>query len=381
MSMLSTRRQLIAGSMASLGALALPARMAWAQAGTSKRIVFIIQRGAADGLATLVPTFDSALRQHRASLLDTMEATPLTSDFALHDSLENLRGMFEAGQASFYHAVGLNYRDRSHFDAQNVLETGGTAPYARRDGWMNRLLGVLPAAERTAISVSPAIMPGLQGELPVSSFAPSNLPDARDDLLMRLMEMYGSAPELESQLARALELRGATEDVSGRGAMQLGRTAAGLLSGEADARVLMLESTGWDTHNGMANRMRNQLRNLDTTIGALRDDLGSLWHDTLVLVATEFGRTVRNNGTGGTDHGTGSLMMAMGGGFDGGRIIADWPGLAQAQLFEDRDLRPTLSLEGTISALVAQHFGIDPQRLRKAVYPDLPTTEMAVQLA
>ena len=380
MSILTTRRQILAGG-AALGLAALPSRLAWASAATDKRLVFIIQRGAADGLATLVPTFDPALRQHRASLLDSMEATPLTSDFALHDSLANVRAMFEAGQASFAHAVGLNYRDRSHFDAQNVLETGGSSPYARRDGWMNRLLALLPEGNRGAISVSSSIMPALRGELPSASFSPSFLPDASEDLLQRLMSMYGSTPNLEMQLARALELRGATEDATGRGADQLGRTAAGLLGGEANARVVMLETSGWDTHNAMANRMRNGLRNLDTTIGALRDELGDVWNDTLVLVATEFGRTVRVNGTNGTDHGTASMMMALGGSINGGRIISDWPGLRSSDLLDDRDLRATTSIESTMATSIAQHFDLDAEQAMRFIYPDLARTNMATSLA
>jgi uncharacterized protein (DUF1501 family) len=360
-----------------LGAAALLAapRVLFAQAATERRFIFIIQRGAADGLNTVIPYAEPAYASLRGALaIDPADALKLDGTFALHPSLVKLRELYTAGEASFFHAVASPYRDRSHFDGQNVLETGGTAPYQVRDGWMNRLVGLLPRANKEAIAFSPAIPLALRGAVEVTSYAPSALPQASDDLLMRVEHMYAGDAQLHALWSSALEARGMA---GGTGAgtnrqdpATLGRMAAGFLARTDGPRIAMIETSGWDTHSGQTARLANQLKGLDSLVAGLHEGLGPVWSQTVILVATEFGRTVAANGTGGTDHGTGAAAMLAGGAVQGGRVVSDWPGLAPANLFERRDLKPTLALDALINAVCAESFSIEPDRMARVLFPN-----------
>ncbi|MEQ1541888.1 MAG: DUF1501 domain-containing protein [Novosphingobium sp.] len=363
------RRQLLAAGAASLFA----PRIAFAAASTPKRLVFVIQRGAADGLATLAPLGDPAYSGLRGDLAaDLASGLKLDGMFTLHPALKQLGTLYGAKQALFAHAVASPYRDRSHFDGQNVLETGGAQPYDRKDGWMNRLLPLLPAGQARALAVSATIPAALRGDAPVASYAPSNLPDAPADLLQRVSMLYSGDAELHRLWEEALQTRAmaAGTDLGGaRGGEAAGKLVAALMNGPQGARVVMVETTGWDTHAGQRARLTAQLSGLDALIAALKTGLGAAWDETLVVVATEFGRTAAVNGTGGTDHGTGSMAMLLGGTVAGGRVVADWPGLAPAQLYEGRDLKPTASLDAVLGGAVAAHFGIDPALAAARLFP------------
>ncbi|MEQ1498098.1 MAG: DUF1501 domain-containing protein [Novosphingobium sp.] len=366
--MLLHRRQILAATAASL----LLPQVSFAKAATERRLVFVIQRGAADGLATLAPTGDPGYASLRGDLAEDLLGLPkLSGMFALHPALKQINAMYGARQALFVNAVGLPYRDRSHFDAQNVLETGGALPYDRPDGWMNRLLGLLPAGER-GLAISATIPTALRGPVQVSSFAPSALPDASADLLQRVGSMYADDAQLHPLWEEAMQTRAMAGDLVGsnaKGALAAGKLIGSLMKGAEGARVVMVETTGWDTHAGQRARLNNQLEGLDAMLGALQADLGPVWADTLVVVATEFGRTAAVNGTGGTDHGTASLAMLLGGTVAGGRIVSDWPGLGQSQLYEGRDLKPTMGLDAAIGTAVAEHFGLDPAMALPQLFP------------
>jgi uncharacterized protein (DUF1501 family) len=363
------------GFMGAASLLAAP-QVLFAQAATERRFVFIIQRGAADGLNIVIPYAEPAYAALRGPLaIDPAAALKLDGTFALHPALPKLRQLFAGGEATFLHAVASPYRDRSHFDAQNVLETGGKSPYQLKDGWMNRLLGMLPHSGKDAIAFSPAVPLAMQGALEVTTYAPSTLPEANEDLLVRVKQLYAPDRELQALWTSALEARGmAGERMEGGGNRQdaaaLGRTAAGFLARADGPRIAMIETSGWDTHSGQDARLTRQLLGLDGLIGALREGMGATWAQTVVLVATEFGRTVAANGTGGTDHGTAAAAMVIGGAVQGGRIITDWPGLASGQLFEGRDLRPTLALDTVIASTCAEAFNLDPERTTRVLFPD-----------
>ena len=368
------RRSFIGASVASALTLALSPRMAFAKAETDKRFVFIIQRGAADGLGIVAPVGDPAFVGARGDLAaDFATAAKLDSMFALHPELSVLGGLYTKKQALFAHAVASPYRDRSHFDGQNVLESGGTSAYQVKDGWLNRLLGVLPPTEAKAIAVSATVPLALRGRHDVSSYAPSGLPQASDDLMQRVTMLYQGDSQLHALWSEAMNTRQLTSDLAGGGganAAATGALAARLLAPADGARIAMIETGGWDTHTQQRQRLAGQLKGLDAMIAALQTGLGPLWNDTMVLVATEFGRTVAINGTGGTDHGTGTAAMLIGGGVRGGRVLADWPGLCPAALFEARDLKPTMQLDAFIGGAVAGHFGVDPARTMAALFPE-----------
>lgn len=346
----------------------------FAQADTQRRFVFVIQRGAADGLNTVIPYAEPAYARLRGALaVDVAAGSKLDGTFALHPSLVRLRELYGAGQASVFHAVASPYRDRSHFDGQNVLETGGRAPYELKDGWLNRLLGLLPRSGKPAIALSPAVPMALRGAIEVTTYAASALPQADEDLMLRVEQLYAKDAQLHALWSSALDARGMVGEVQGSERRQdpaaLGRMAAGFLARGDGPRIARIETNGWDTHSGQNARLASQLKGLDGLMAGLQEGLGATWSQTVILVATEFGRTAAANGTGGTDHGTGAAALLVGGAVDGGRVITDWPGLKPADLHEARDLEPTLGLDVLVSAVCAEAFRIDPERMARVLFP------------
>lgn len=363
------RRQILLGAAA---ALTMP-RIAFAKAETERRLIFLIQRGAADGLATLAPTGDPAYASLRGDLAaELMNLSKLGGLFALHPALTQTAALYGKGEALFAHAVASPYRDRSHFDGQNVLETGGARPYDRQDGWMNRLIGLLPGPGIKGLAISATIPTALRGAIQVGSYAPSNLPDAPQDLLQRVSMLYEGDPQLSGLWTEALQTRamaGSMAMGNAKGAAAAGKLIASLMTGPDSARIVMAESNGWDTHAGQRGRLNDQLAGLDALLASLKENLGAAWADTLVVVATEFGRTAAVNGTGGTDHGTASLAMLLGGTVAGGRILSDWPGLGPSQLYEGRDLKPTTSIDALLAGALAGHFRLDPAQVAPKLFP------------
>lgn len=365
------RRRFLALS-AGVGSLLVAPEMVAATVPTHRRFVFIIQRGAADGLNIVVPYGDPNYAKLRGGLaIDPSAAIKLDDHFALHPALTQVGNMFRQGQALFFHAVASTYRDRSHFDGQNVLETGGVSPFVLRTGWINRLVSLLPNSAEQALAFAETVPPALRGPAPVMSYFPSNLPQPIDDLLERVGRLYGRDPQLHSLWSRVLDTKAIADRAKvGKDPISLGRLAASFLVKPLGPRIAMLETGGWDTHSAQSGRLAANLRGLDALLASLRDGLGSVWASTTVLIATEFGRTAATNGTGGTDHGTGSAAMLVGGAIKGGRVVADWPGLGAAQLYEGRDLMPTTALEAVIAGTVSESFGLDPDLVVQRLFPD-----------
>jgi len=369
----------------SLGAGAMLASpyLSFAGAGTDRRFIFIIQRGAADGLNTVIPYGEPAYTRLRGALaIELAQASKLDGMFALHPALAESAKMYSAGQALFVQAVASPYRDRSHFDGQNVLETGGNSPYQFKDGWMNRMLSLLPPSQNDAIAFASTVPMALRGKLEVSSYAPSALPQASDDLLARVSQLYAQDAQLHSIWEAAMDARNMSDDPSKRqDPASFGKLAASFLVRADGPRIAMMETGGWDTHTAQASRMDRQLKSLDALLAALRDGLGSeVWQKTTVVVATEFGRTAAANGTNGTDHGTGACAMVLGGGVRGGRVLADWPGLAAGDLYEGRDLKPTIRLDSLIASLVAESFSLDPALVSRTLFPESATSKQLTGL-
>ena len=370
------RRSLLAGSLLlGAGSLAMP-RIAFAQGAGSRNLLFVLLRGAADGMAMLAPVGDPGLEALRgATLADYDDAPRLGSFFAVHPALAEIGKAAAAGEALFVHAAATAYRERSHFDGQNLIETGGTAPYATKDGWLNRLAALVsegaPAPLR-ALAIAQAVPLALQGGAPVSNYAPSALPNASEDLMARVSQLYAGDSELGALWSQALETQAMASDDGLRNlndARAAGELTASLMRGEGGARIGMIELGGWDTHANQRGAFARSARQLDALLAAYKAGMGAGWADTMVVVATEFGRTARLNGTGGTDHGTASAALVMGGSVKGGRVIADWPGLATGQLYEGRDLAPTIALECVLAGAVAEHLRLDPRLAMARLFP------------
>jgi uncharacterized protein (DUF1501 family) len=367
--MLHRRRFIELTGMAGVGLLVAP-RIAFAAVEARRRFIFIIQRGAADGMSIVIPTGDPNYGSLRGALaVDAARAAKLDAHFALHPALKQTATMYNAGEALFIHAVASPYRDRSHFDGQNVLETGGTQPYQVKDGWLNRLAGLMPKRKDEAIAFAPTVPAALRGAVDVASYAASALPAPSDDLLARVTDLYASDPQLNPMWQEAMASRGLAGDLAAKqDPASLGTLAATFLKRDDGPRIAMIETGGWDTHSQQQGRLNRQLAGLYALLAALKAGMGSAWSDTVVLIATEFGRTAAANGTGGTDHGTASAAMLLGGAVKGGRVITDWPGLTQSALFQGRDLKPTLDLDGLIAGAAAETLSLDPARVRTTLF-------------
>ncbi|WP_252257436.1 DUF1501 domain-containing protein [Erythrobacter aurantius] len=371
------RRSILGGSIAlGTASLALPS-MAFARTAGEKNLLFVLLRGAADGMAMLAPVGDPGLSElRRATLAEYDGARRADGFFAIHPAFDQVGAAYAAGDALFVHATATSYRERSHFDGQNMLETGAAQPYAKSDGWLNRLVSMIgeQAGEThpKALAIAPTMPLALRGDAPASSYAPSALPQASDAFMARVGMLYGEDAELGGLWSRALETQAMAADDNLRNlrdAQAAGDLAASLMRGEDGARIAMIELGGWDTHANQVGAFRRNASQLDALLGAYRAGMGSAWADTMVVVATEFGRTARLNGTNGTDHGTASATLLMGGALRGGRVMADWPGLGESDLYEGRDLRPTMALESVVAGAVAEHLALDPERALARLFP------------
>lgn len=388
-----SRRSLLKTS-AQLTLLAPFARLAGAVPNPDARFVLVILRGGLDGLAA-VPAYGepqyAALRGDLALAPPGSEAGALELDalFGLHPALVHLHSLYRARELAVLHAVATPYRERSHFDAQKVLEAGGAAPATAAGGWLNRALTALAAQgdERAAVALSDSVPLVLRGDFAVSSWAPSRLPETDEDTLARVRALYAASDRvLAERLSAALAARemagdaGVGGQTGGRMGGRLGpqvepiaNAAARFLAAADGPRVAVIDVGGWDTHanqGGAQGALALRLRALDNGIDALKTGLGAAWPTTSVLVVTEFGRTVAVNGTRGTDHGTAGCAFLAGGAVNGGRVIADWPGLAARDLHEGRDLRATLDLRAVAKGVLAQQFGMPAGALERTVFPD-----------
>jgi uncharacterized protein (DUF1501 family) len=367
-----TRRQILATTLAAFaGATRLS--VAAAPAAGRNRFVFVILRGGLDGLTAVPALGDPAFADARGAL-GVFPTPPLALDttFALHPLLPQLHALYGRGELAVLHATGLPYRERSHFDAQQLLESGGTRPYELATGWLGR---ALQGGTLRAVALETAVPLVLRGPAEVDTWAPSALPEPSADLVTRLEALYRGDPALAQALARARGLRdspGMAANAEGAGAVALARKAAEFL--QRGAQVAVLEMNGWDSHVNQAapnGATSNNLRTLDQVLATLREGLlaDGAWDRTAVLVATEFGREVAINGNQGTDHGSGGAAFVLGGAVQGGRVIADWPGLARKDRFEGRDLRITTDLRAALRTLLGDHLGVPRTLLDATVLP------------
>jgi uncharacterized protein (DUF1501 family) len=406
-----TRRRFLAATGALAASAAIP-NAVFAHTGSSSRLVVVILRGALDGLAAVPPYADpDYLGLHRELAIFAPGvadgALPLDHTFGLHPSLAFLHERYAAGELVVFHAVASPYRDRSHFDGQNVLENGLTKPIGTADGWLNRALSGLPrgAARPTerAVAISQNVPLILRGDMPVMSKSPQATPDVDEDLLARLADLYSKDDWFSARLSEAVQ----TAKLSGEGGDSPAMTATSTMTGaapgnspttavrpvaggadrvsgvthmaatlmrsEGGPEVAVIEAGGWDTHanqGGAKGALAQRLAGLDKALRTLAEELGPLWGQTAVVVVTEFGRTAAMNGTRGTDHGTGGCAFLAGGAVRGGRVIADWPGLSRTALLDGRDLRPTLDLRSVFKAVLDEHLHVDAKTLSTRIFPD-----------
>lgn len=374
------------------GALFASAFMPKIAQGASRRdprFITIILRGALDGLSAVAPLGDPNYATLRGALALRKSgdgaALPLDGFFGLHPSMTTIADLFARKRATIIHAVATGYRERSHFDGQDVLESGQPGPGRTDSGWLNRALLELPKGPgvRAGLAVGAATPLVLRGPAATTGWAPSQLAHADDDLAMRLRDLYAARdPALGAALAQGLAIESvATRDLGdkrpqGAGAAAAMRAiahgAAKLLAAEDGPRIGALAFDGWDTHiaeGAATGRLAQLLAGLDGAIDEFQRGLGPAWDDTIIVVITEFGRTARVNGASGTDHGVATAAFLAGGAVSGGRVVADWPGLKDAQLYQGRDLKPTIDLRAVLKGALADHLGLSPAVLGDKIFP------------
>ena len=385
------REFLCAGANLSLGALlagALPGVSFGALPG-ARPFVVVILRGALDGLSAVPPFGDSDYVGARGPIAIGRPAAAggaldLDGFFGLHPALPLLHDRWRAGELLVVHAVASPYRERSHFDGQNVLENGGDRPSGSASGWLNRVLGTLAARSIEGLALGQNLPLILRGPVPVGSWAPSRLPEADSELITRLRDLYSDDATLSARLDEGTRIEALADGeapsdsaMANSGSAGVGRlteiaeTAGRMIAAPAGPRIAVFDATGWDTHAGEGaaeGQLAGRLAGLDKVLDALRRGLDSAWSRTAVLVCTEFGRTVQVNGTRGTDHGTGAAAFVLGGAVRGGRMLADWPGLKERQRYEGRDLRATTDLRALAKGLIRDHLGV-PERALLEVFP------------
>ena len=376
-----TRRATLLGL--GVSAAAPGSALALAAGGGERRLVVVIQRGAMDGLSAVVPYGDPGLRALRARLIPPAPGQPggmgdLGGFFGLHPAMPHMLALYRAGQLLPVHAVAGPWRVRSHFEAQDDLESG--APDRLDSGWLNRVAAELPAGgvagQAMAVGVDMPLL--LRGPARVGSWAPAGFGPVAPDLYARAAGLAANDKVIGPALTEGLREQGFTDGALGAAGRRRGRAAHGfvalagaagrLLAAPGGPRLAAISVDGWDTHVGQVPRLHFMLSELDRGLAALRTALGPVWRQTVVLTMTEFGRTARENGTGGTDHGTAGVAFLAGGAVAGGRVLATWPGLRPGQLFQNRDLAPTLDLRALAKGVLAAHLGLSETALGR-VFP------------
>ncbi|MFZ0266153.1 DUF1501 domain-containing protein [Caulobacter sp.] len=386
-----------------------------------RKMVVVICRGGMDGLSVSPPVGDPDYAALRGAVAVTPDqALKLDGTFGLHPALESVHRLALKGQARIAPAIASPDRARSHFEAQDVLETGAAEVYGVTTGWLNRTLEAMGPSNVEALSVGATAPLILRGKVQAASWSPGKGVDETARLPTLLQDLYKADPMMGRAFARGLETEAMAQQamtglnpaptpvstdttmmaakpmwqnaVNAQGmtpsavapkaqavagqrqgreaARKLGSTLAGFMVQEGGPRIAAISLDGWDTHAGQVGQLNTRLSYLDAVLDGLNTGLGEAWRDTVVVVATEFGRTARVNGTGGTDHGTGSTALVLGGGLKKGGIIGDWPTLRQDALFENRDLRPTLDMRGLFKGVLADHMGVDRAALETKIFPD-----------
>lgn len=382
------RRQFLGGTLAAAGALVLWPKLTFAATGSDTRFLFVLLRGGLDGLEAVPPYGDPgyvairgalALSPAGSSQPNGAPAHKLDATFALHPSLDFASQLYARGQFMPLVAAAPPYWGRSHFDAQDCVENGTAEPHGAQTGWLNRCVASMPGVQGLAVA---AVMPlTMRGPANVSSWSPPLPTQVNPILLQRLQPLYAADARLSETFSRAIveqadasviaqtSMQGGQKAYAGQLPLLMG-AAGGFMAKTDGPRVGFVEDNGWDTHANEAAILQRKLAELDAGIKAYHDAMGATWSRTVVVIATEFGRTAAINGTGGTDHGTGGAMFLTGGALRGGHVAGQWPGIARGQLYQDRDLHATTDLRSVFKGVLAAHLNLSESALETRIFPD-----------
>ena len=365
-----TRRHFIAGSSAVFLA-GSPISRSLAGPAEKRNLIVVMLRGGMDGLSAVPYIGDDQLAAARPDILVRQPAS-LDGNFGLHPALRHFGQLWQENKAAVVHAASIPYSGRSHFEGQNLMESGGHTPYADATGWLGRGMG---QANLSGLSLSLPMPLILRGEQAQDNFFPAALKLPDNLLLDRLAESYQEEPLLADTLqaiqTRPLSMMGGGRASERREPAALARVAGARLADPDGPSVAVFDIGGFDTHSaqgGDTGEHANQLRDFDQVIKALHQSLGAALDQTLIVSLTEFGRTLSQNGGSGTEHGYGTAVLLAGGLLKKAQVLTDWPGLSKAQLFEGRDLQASIDARAVYAAAMASCFGVSQQKICAAAF-------------
>lgn len=353
-----------------------------------KRLVTIMLRGAMDGLFLLQPYADPNLRTLRPSLafMPGDSLIDLDGHYGLNAMVADLLPLWQSGELAFVQSVSTPYRDgRSHFDGQDMLESGGAFVNNEKTGWLNRALDSIPkSGKRLAVDVSRSSELILSGPNDVDVWSPSSNLRGKEDEIAAITALYKPDQAFSAAFAEAMNADSAVDAIYGderspTEAIEVATFAAAMLNREY--RIANFSISGWDTHADQQRAFRRPAKELVSAVLTLKRELGPKnWANTAVLVMTEFGRAVRQNGSLGTDHGTGGLAMIIGGDVKGGRVIGNWSGLKDEDLLDGRDLAPSGDIRELAAAMLYRQFSVAPGDLNNKIFPGLDFSKSSTYL-
>ena len=373
-----TRRAFLTGSI-TVTMLGSPLFSVFAEKRKKRNLVIISLRGGMDGLSA-VPPIDPTLEKFRPDI--TVRRTfPLTSDFSLHPSLKNFHNAWKQGKAAIVHSSNIPYTMRSHFEGQDLMESGGHKPFTEYTGWLGR--GMETAGlEGLAIALPMPLI--LRSKANLDNYFPTKLSTPSPEIMKRVSETYPDNSNLKSTIERVM-MRPYSM-LSGRGsrkAYRLAGTAAKALAKPDGPRVAVFDINGFDTHaaqGGSDGEHADKLYNLDKIFGKLRENLGTSFDDTLIVTLTEFGRKIEQNGGNGTEHGYGTAVLMMGGLIKKAQVFSDWPGLKRKNMFEGQDLQATIDARSIYCSAMAMAFDTDFEKLKRQVFWNDPLINLQDRL-
>jgi len=363
-----TRRTFLKGGMASLflGSINTPL---FSKSYEKKNLVVIMLRGGMDGLTAVPMISDKSYEKLRKGII-LDQNLKLNSDFAIHPKLSFVHELWNNNMASIVHATNIPYTDRSHFDGQNLMESGAKIPYSVQSGWLGRGLEVAKLHNNLTLSLPAPLI--LRGARQIDNFYPGFIGDVpKSEYIMHLRDRYEKIGDekivniLNSILNRPVEMF-VTNDLA-----DLSSTAGKLLSDPAGPRVAVFDLEGFDTHGQQGDidgQHADHLNEIDEIIRILYEEMGTNFDNTLVLTVTEFGRTIEQNGAEGTEHGYGSAIIMAGGLLKKSQVFTDWPGLQNKNLYEGRDLMSTIDSRSIYASAMSSVFDVDFEQIQKEVF-------------
>lgn len=389
-----TRRQFLANTAIGAASLLVWPKLTLAATGSDTRFLFVLLRGGLDGLESVPPYGDPGYAAIRGALALSPSAVKpahkLDNVFALHPSFDYAAQLYAQGQFMPVVATAPPYWGRSHFQAQNCVENGTAKPDGVQTGWLNRCIACMPGVDGLACA---AVMPlTMRGNAKVETWSPPLPVEVNPILLQRLQPLYAADVRLAAPFARAVAQQigslapesGAAMAPAGMGkprkqqmaGLPVMMAAAGGFMGKADGpRVAFVEDDGWDTHANEAAIVTRKIAELDAGLKAFHQSIGAMWGRTVVIVATEFGRTAHVNGTGGTDHGTGGSMFLAGGALRGGHVAGNWPGIGSGELYQNRDVHATTDFRAVFKGVLMAHLGVSESLSESRIFPGSETVE------